>query len=145
MSKKPFELTNIDCAVDEEVLRGVLKDNNMFLTFYGSRMMALLIATSVLDPQYEYAEKHGIARHDLINDNLSAFVYNPHDKHMYITIAYSNGYYARNAGERKELSISFKVGKGTHTEIIDQAEVERVEKDPDSCKVIRAVTSMDDL
>lgn len=149
--KKPFELTNLEHAVDEDVLKGILKDNGMFLTFYGTRIMALVNSSYVAEPQYEFIEKHyGWSRNDLSTDTFVNFVYSPHDKHLYITMRYSVqlSHYTSNKSKyatRRQFNISLKVGKSPQAEVIPEADADRVVNDPDSCHVLRAANAITDL
>jgi len=139
-----FELTDLDCYVDEEVLREILKDKKLRLTFHHVKIMVILIASSVIEAQYSYIENKykNINRKKLSNDNVSSFLYNPLDKHIYVTIHYK----VNEQQDPRDIHVSFKVGKGAISmKIIDDAEVEKIKASPDAIHLFKLMSTAADL
>lgn len=146
--RKVFELTNIDKAVDEDVLRGILKDEKMLVTFYGNRLMVAVSNSHALAAQYDYLERHyKVDRKNVTNDNVTVWVYSPKDKRLYVTIHY----YFKDITKRddprfKDMEVSFAVGHHpASVEIISAERAQEVAKDPDSLHIFKIVSGMEDL
>lgn len=146
--RKVFELTNINKAVDEDVLRGILKDEKMLVTFYGSRLMTVMTNSFTMNAQYDYLEKHyKVDRKHVTNDNITIWVYSPKDKRIYVTMHY---YFKdisdKNDPRYKDMEVSFAVGHHpSSVEVISAERAQQVAKDPDSLHIFKIVSGMEDL